>query len=118
MTKAESKAMQSLGPMVQMACLWEASARKLGNVHRFADFKTLHYVDLIASAAVIGPILDKAWYRPVGEVVLDAVKATRGVVQTNSNLGIVLLLTPLAAVVPGRSIVEDLPRVLRDLTVA
>lgn len=118
MTKLDSKVMQSLGPMVQMACLWEASARKLGNVHRFADFESLHYLELVASAAVLGPVLDKAWYRPLGEVVLDAIKATRSVVDTNSNLGIVLLLTPLAAVLPGRSLTTDLPRVLRDVTVA
>jgi triphosphoribosyl-dephospho-CoA synthase len=113
-----SPTLQHLGPMAQLACVWEASARKAGNVHRFADFDELHYLDFLASAAAIGPVLEKAWYRPVGEIVLDAVKATRLVVRTNSNLGIVLLLTPLAAVVPGRPLRSELPRILDEPTVA
>jgi triphosphoribosyl-dephospho-CoA synthase len=108
---------QNLGAMVQLACIWEASARKAGNVHRFAEFDDLHYLDFLASAAAIGPVLEKAWHRPVGEIVLDAVKATRQVVRTNSNLGIILLLTPLAAVVPGRPLRSELPRILGELTV-
>ena len=118
MPSSSTKLMQNLGVVVQLACLWEATARKPGNVHRFADFSDLHYVDFLASAAAIGAVLDKAWFRPVGEIVLEAVKATRQVTTTNTNLGIVLLLTPLASVVPGRAIRPELPRILNNLTVA
>lgn len=118
MPTPDTKLMQNLGVLVQLACVWEATARKPGNVHRFADFDDLHYVDFLASAAAIGPVLDKAWFRPVGEIVLEAIKATRYVVSTNTNLGIVLLLTPLASVVPGREIRPELPKILRGLTVA
>src|SRR5436190_21490910 len=106
------------GLLVQLACLWEATARKPGNVHRFADHAGLTYVDFLTSAAAIGGVLDKAWFRPVGEIVLEAVKATRLVTSTNTNLGIVLALTPLAAVVPGRSLRPEIPAILRGLTVA
>src|SRR5204863_291932 len=76
MPAPSSKLMQNLGVMVQLACIWEATARKPGNVHRFADFDALHYVDFLASAAAIGGVLDKAWFRPVGEIVLEAIMAT------------------------------------------
>jgi triphosphoribosyl-dephospho-CoA synthase len=118
MPTPSTKLMQNLGAMVQIACLWEATARKPGNVHRFADFEDLHYVDFLASAAAIGGVLDKAWFRPVGEIVLEAIKATRQVTATNTNLGIVLLLTPLAAVVPGRALRAEIPKILDALTVA
>ena len=108
----------SLGVLAQLACVWEATARKPGNVHRFQDRDDLGYLDLLASAAAIGPSLDKAWYRPVGEIVLEAIKATRNVVSTNANLGIVLLLTPLAAAIPGRPLRSEVTRILGELTVA
>lgn len=118
MPTPSTKMMQNHGVMVQLACLWEATARKPGNVHRYADFADLHYVDFLASAAAIGGVLDKAWFRPVGEIVLEAIKATRQVTATNTNLGIVLLLAPLAAVVPGRAMRSEIPKILRGLTVA
>lgn len=117
MPTPSTKLMQNLGVMAQLACIWEASARKPGNVHRFADFDDLGYVDFLASAAAVGGVLDKAWFRPVGEVVLDAIKATRYVASTNTNLGIVLALTPLASVVPGRNLRDEIPGILARLTV-
>lgn len=81
----------------QLACLWEASAAKPGNVHRFQDFPELHFVDMIASAMAIGPELDRAPTRSVGETIAACVRATRRVVATNTNLGIILLFAPLAA---------------------
>jgi triphosphoribosyl-dephospho-CoA synthase len=109
--------MASLGLLVQTACIWEVTARKPGNVHRYADFDDLTYRDFLLSAAAIGPVFDRAPGRPVGETVLDAIRATRQVVGTNTNLGIVLLLAPLAAVPEGRSIRDGLPDVLVNTTV-
>ena len=74
--------------------------RKAGNVHCGRDLGELHYADLLLSAAAIGPPLTRACQRPVGETILEAIQATRCVVRTNTNLGIVLLLAPLAAVAP------------------
>lgn len=118
MPTPSTKLLQNHGVLVQLACIWEATARKPGNVHRGCDFDSLHYVDFLASAAAIGGVIDKAWFRPVGEIVLDAIKATRTVAATNTNLGIVLALTPLAAVVPGRPLRGELSAILEKLTVA
>jgi triphosphoribosyl-dephospho-CoA synthase len=88
----------SIGQCATLACLLEATAPKVGNVHRGADFDDLTFTDFMASAVAIGPAFEAANDRGVGRSVLDAVTATRGMVPTNTNLGMVLLLAPLAAV--------------------
>ena len=107
----------AVGRCAQVACIWEATARKAGNVHRFADFQDLTYVDFVLSALAVGPALDQAPRRPVGATVLAAVQATQVLTRTNTNLGIVLLLAPLAKANPPawRESVRD---VLHELTVA
>lgn len=88
----------TIGACATLACLWEATAPKPGNVYRGADFEDLTYVDFLTSAALIGPILEKAAECGVGATVLECVRQTRAAVETNTNLGILLLLTPMAAV--------------------
>jgi triphosphoribosyl-dephospho-CoA synthase len=90
--------MLPIGLCAQAACILEVSARKPGNVHRFADFDDLTYLDFVLSAAAIAPVLDTATGRSIGATILQSIRVTRTVVATNSNLGIVLLLAPLAAV--------------------
>jgi triphosphoribosyl-dephospho-CoA synthase len=97
---------------VQLSCLWEATARKAGNVHRFRDFVDASYLDFLVSAAAIAPVLSQAVGRPLGETILAAVRATRQVVTSNTNLGIILLLTPLAAVPNGDDLTHGVARVL------
>jgi triphosphoribosyl-dephospho-CoA synthase len=87
-------------------------------VHRYCDFTDLTYVDLLQSAAAVAPVLAYAPYAGVGKTILEAVKVTRRVVSTNTNLGIVLLLSPLAAVPPLEDLRHGLPRILKQLDVA
>ena len=86
----------SIATAATLACLWEAAAPKPGNVHRGADFADLTFVDLATSGALIGPIITKSADLGVGKTVLDGVRATRMAVATNANLGILLLMSPLA----------------------
>lgn len=88
----------TVGQCATLACLLEATAPKVGNVHRGADFEDLSFLDFEVSAAVIGPIIERAAEAGIGRTVLDAVRATRHWTATNSNLGMILLLAPLAAV--------------------
>lgn len=90
--------MISLGTCATLACIWEATAPKPGNVYRGADFDDLTYADLLTSAATIGPIIGRAAEQGVGATVLGGIEATRAAVGTNANLGILLLLAPLATV--------------------
>lgn len=79
-----------------LACRLEASAQKPGNVFPQRRVRGMSYEDFLASAEAVGPVLGEAGQRGVGETVLRAVEATRAVVRTNTNLGTVLLLAPLA----------------------
>ncbi len=106
----------SIGQCASLACLMEVTAPKVGNVHRGADFADMTYWDFIVSAQVIGPIMDEAPRRSLGETVLAAVQATRSAVGVNTNLGTVLLLTPLCMVPRGESLPVGVPKVLSELT--
>ena len=86
----------SLGQLAEQACLLEVQAPKPGNVHPGASFTDLTADDFVVSAAAIRPVFDRASTASVGTTVLDAIVATRRQVSTNTNLGIVLLLAPLA----------------------
>ena len=101
--------------LAQVACLLEATARKPGNVHRFRDFDDCTYLDFVLSAQQIGG-LAIAVGAGVGAAVIQAVTATRKVVNTNTNLGMILLLAPLAAV-PRAPLREGLRQVLISTTV-
>jgi triphosphoribosyl-dephospho-CoA synthase len=103
--------------MAQVACLLELAARKPGNVHRYGDLASLHFVDFLLSASAIAEPLDRAASAGVGRAVLDSIAATRQVVSTNTNLGIVLLLAPLAAVPRAANLAEGVQAVLAATTV-
>jgi triphosphoribosyl-dephospho-CoA synthase len=108
----------SSGAAATLACLYEATAPKPGNVHPHARFDDdLAYADFVASAVVIGPILDRARENGVGHSVRDAVRATHQTVGTNTNLGTLLLLAPLAAVPADQSLEEGIDGVLQQLDV-
>jgi triphosphoribosyl-dephospho-CoA synthase len=81
---------------VHIACLLEVSADKPGNVTWGKDFWDTRFVDFMASAIAIGPAFRQAAEKPVGEIVLQAVQDTRRLANTNTNLGMTLLLAPLA----------------------
>jgi triphosphoribosyl-dephospho-CoA synthase len=81
---------------VQLACLLEAHAPKPGNVSPGQAFDDLRYEDFVASAAAIGPAFSALPGLGIGEAVHRAVAATSRWAGTNTNLGIVLLLAPLA----------------------
>ena len=87
---------ESVAGAAQFACVLEASAEKPGNITPRHDFLDTSYEDMLRSAIALGPELGRAARRGIGETVLAAVRATRGVAAANTNLGIVLLLAPLA----------------------
>src|SRR5687768_16159216 len=80
----------------QLACVLEDSAEKPGNITPSHDFHDTSYEDMLRSAIAVGPELARAGGRGVGETVLAVVEASRRVAPANTNLGIALLLAPLA----------------------
>ncbi|WP_245485657.1 MULTISPECIES: triphosphoribosyl-dephospho-CoA synthase [unclassified Mesorhizobium] len=72
----------------------EIEALKPGNVHLFADGHGMSAAQFMTSAEVSSaPLTDPRL--PVGQRMLEAVRATRLAVATNTNLGIILLAGPL-----------------------
>ena len=103
------------------ACRLELMALKPGNVHIHAEGHGMSVAQFLDSAAAIAPILATPGRR-VGEAIRRAIEATRDVAGCNTNLGIVLLLAPLAAAAlcrdKGEPLRLRLARVLDGLSVA
>ena len=98
-----------------MACLLEARAPKAGNVSPAKGFEgtTLrHFIE--AASAIAGP-LDRAAERPLGDTILEAVTESRKVTEQNVNLGIILLLGPLASAPAGGDLRAGVREVLDKL---
>ena len=112
-----SETVHSIGYLAQVACTWEVLARKAGNVCPGREYRDLTVNDFLVSAAAIAPILNDAPTQPLGVTILRAIEATRRVVKTNTNLGIVLLLAPLASVPLGVPLYAGLSWVLERTTV-
>ena len=88
----------NLAETIEICCLMEATARKPGNVHPAASFVDLNYDDFVQGAsAVAGPLADTP-STGLGQAIFNAVQATRRGARSNVNLGIALLIAPLAAV--------------------
>src|SRR5918998_2386980 len=108
---------ESVAGAAQLACVLEASAEKPGNITPRHDFADTSYEDMLRSAVALGPELGRAAERGVGETVLAAVHATRRVAGANTNLGIALLLAPLArAALLGGTLRERVEEILGALT--
>jgi triphosphoribosyl-dephospho-CoA synthase len=83
-----------LGEIYRQACEIELQAFKPGNVSVFADGHGMSVSDFRISAEVSAePLCNPAY--GLGEKIFYSVKATRDVVGCNTNLGIILLCTPL-----------------------
>jgi triphosphoribosyl-dephospho-CoA synthase len=106
-----------LGEAARLACCWEVHARKAGNVNPEHAFADLTVADFERSADAIAPAIELAPTRSVGATVLAAIEATGRVARSNTNLGIVLLLAPLAKAPRDRPLAQGVETVLDALTV-
>ena len=86
----------SPGHSAALACQLEAAVPKPGNVHRGADFKDASFYDFIVSGQLLGDSIDRSPEKSLGEMVFLIVERTKSQVRLNTNLGIALLLAPLA----------------------
>lgn len=84
-------------------------------MHPGASFTDLTYRDFVASANEVAPILARSAELGVGRAIHDAIDVTFAVTERNTNLGILLLLAPLAAVPIGVPLQTGIQAVLRSL---
>jgi len=97
----------------QIASVLEVSGHpKPGNVHRTQNFPDMVFEDFLLSGIAIGETMEKAarkgfkyknkpekWDKiGLGKMILEAVRETDHWVANNTNLGIVMLLTPISVV--------------------
>lgn len=108
-----TRSREQLRTAYEDACRLEIEALKPGNVHVFADGHRMSAGQFLESARVsAGPLTDLVL--SVGRRILEAIRATRDAVGTNTNLGIVLLSAPLirAAEMPDPDLHSNLSIVL------
>ena len=105
--KLNSRNIAQLG---EIATLLEVSAYpKPGNVHRTQDFDDMTFEDFLISGSVLRESLEivafnASKYYPnllnklqIGDAILRSVTTTKNLVNTNTNLGISMLLIPISA---------------------
>jgi triphosphoribosyl-dephospho-CoA synthase len=116
-TNVTEHASLSIGMCAQLACILDVASFKPGNVSIAHGQEDMTFVDFLLSAAAIAPIMEQAPFQPIGQTILDSIRATRSVTNANTNLGIVLLLAPLASVPPKVDLKGGLMRALIRLTI-
>ena len=84
------------GQIASFCCQLEVTAPKPGNVHRAADFEDVTLGDFLASGIALGSAIDAHQSDETGTMILSAIERTRLVTDSNTNLGIALLVCPLA----------------------
>ena len=93
-----------IAKIAQIASALEVSGYpKPGNVHRTRDYDDMEFEDFIISGIVIGDTIKKATTNvnidnpQLGKYILEAVSETDRWIKNNTNLGIVMMITPIAA---------------------
>jgi triphosphoribosyl-dephospho-CoA synthase len=112
---------KQIAQLAQMACIWEACAPKPGSVNRAHDFSDASLEDFLTSAIAIGPSFESAASACVGKTIWRATQDTQRLVHSNTNLGIILLLSPLvkacltnAEIAVSRASLKVVPESLRQ----
>lgn len=103
--------------LLQASCILEVCSRKPGNASPGRPLGGLALEDLLLGGAGIAPVLAEAVGKPLGQTILEAARQSRAVHAGNSNLGILLLLAPMAAVPDEVPLHEGLPKILAATTV-
>lgn len=106
---------KTLADQLRAACILECTAPKPGNVFPGASFVDVSYTDFLASAEAIAPVLARSKETGAGVAIREGVLATLTAVGTNTNLGMLLLLAPLAAIPTGTSCADGIATVLQQL---
>lgn len=102
------------------ACVWEVSARKAGNVHPQAAYSDLTWQDFLQSAGLLRNYYRHApspWQArgAVSTAILENARLVQQQVGRNTNLGILLLLAPLAAVPLEQTLSAGISEILNSL---
>ena len=106
---------EEIAKMAQIASALEVSGYpKPGNVHRTRDFPDMEFEDFVISGIVIGDTIREACMNvdidnpQLGRYILQAVSETDRWIKNNTNLGIVMMTTPIAVAAAISDSFEDI----------
>jgi len=105
-----SKPILTPGALATLACCLEVAAPKPGNVNRIAEFENTRLEDFLSSGVILGQVIDQTAAQSTGATILQAVRQTQKLVGTNTNLGIILLIVPMAKAIGSPSPAAQLNR--------
>lgn len=111
----------AVAQVIESACRAEVAAFKPGNVSLVSSGHGMNAEQFLLSArAIAAPMAEMGL--SVGERILVGVRATRRVVDCNTNLGIILLFSPLITAfyrkMPAQSLQDSIQITLHNLTLA
>jgi triphosphoribosyl-dephospho-CoA synthase len=86
----------TVGERITRSIELECTAVKAGNVHPHASFHDLSHKHFIDAAQAIGQGIDKHVDASVGRMVLESAQRMMDRVNTNTSLGTILLIAPMA----------------------
>ncbi len=104
----------TLSQLYRQACEIELQAFKPGNVSVYSEGHDMTVADFSLSAKISADPISNPDYS-LGEKIYYAVKATREAVGCNTNLGIILLCTPLIQAVQNRTEQQTLRDALAEV---
>jgi len=118
--KQQDELREELNNLYLHVCQLDVQALKPGNISVYSNSKDLSVDDFLNSAkASAAPITDPK--STLGLRILNATSATQAAVNTNTNLGMILLIAPIIQsklkILEGEDIREAITRVLEATTV-
>ena len=93
-----------LKKQIKFVCDTEMKSLKPGNVHKFSEGHGMNIKDFYQSSSIISKCLTKN-NLDLGEKILNSVNEIQNKIKKNTNLGIILLLSPIVTVVQKEGII-------------
>ena len=116
MKNINSKIRILLKKQIKFVCDTEMESLKPGNVHKYSEGHNMNVKDFFKSSSIISRCLTKN-NLDLGKKILNSVNEIKKKVKKNTNLGILLMLSPIVTVVLKEGIIskEELLRKIRSL---
>ena len=116
MKNINSKIRILLKKQIKFVCDKEMESLKPGNVHKYSEGHNMNVKDFFKSSSIISRCLTKN-NLDLGKKILNSVNEIKKKVKKNTNLGIILMLSPIVTVVLKEGIIskEKLLKKIRSL---
>ena len=105
-----------LKKQIKFVCDTEMKSLKPGNVHKFSEGHGMNIKDFYQSSSIISKCLTKN-NLDLGRKILTSVNEIQDKIKKNTNLGIILMLSPIATVVQKEGVIskEELLKKIKSL---